>query len=321
MSWESLLSENVEVVAPWTGGTEIRHGNRRFSLKKRPTQPGWFVFRTDGTTTAHLVREASYEEQLAALEIRPKVTGYLVGDRLVPDGVSRPANVRTALDLVAGCQPALLVEDGLARFTRIVCRRWEDGRLFYQGEDFPLGSEYEVQLRYENRETDLDGVKGVVPSLYIAFELETWHRSELEKQRAEAERLAKEEEAKRQLEERRVALANSLETGAGRRAMAELDFETAAKAALNVTGAKLLDWRKGRQTHEAVVRFQLEGQRFECVCDKRSLRIIESGICLVNHATGEAGDTKFTLESLPPVILEAKRKHKLVVFRDPDPYR
>jgi hypothetical protein len=53
-------------------------------------------------------------------------------------------------------------------------------------------------------------------------------------------------------------------------------------------------------------------RRFECVCHASTLRIIESGICLIGHVTG---DTFFTLESLPGVIAEAIRDNVLVVFR------
>jgi hypothetical protein len=35
----------------------------------------------------------------------------------------------------------------------------------------------------------------------------------------------------------------------------------------------------------------------------------------VDHRTGEKGDTKFTLESLPGVVREAEREGVLVVFR------
>ena len=45
------------------------------------------------------------------------------------------------------------------------------------------------------------------------------------------------------------------------------------------------------------------------------MRIIDSGICLQDHNTGEKGDTYFTLESLPAVIRQADREGKLVVYR------
>ena len=62
------------------------------------------------------------------------------------------------------------------------------------------------------------------------------------------------------------------------------------------------------------MRFRFRRQRFECVCDE-ALRIVDSGICLVDHATGERGDTRFTLESLPAVIGQAMDEGRLVRFR------
>jgi hypothetical protein len=61
-----------------------------------------------------------------------------------------------------------------------------------------------------------------------------------------------------------------------------------------------------------IVNFRHQHQRFECVCDARTLRIIDAGICLVGHNDYDdedddtiRGDTFFTLESLPSVITEA----------------
>jgi hypothetical protein len=100
--------------------------------------------------------------------------------------------------------------------------------------------------------------------------------------------------------------------------MAKLDFGAAAKAALAVGGAELLDWRDSRVAGEAVVQFRYLGRRFECVAQKATLRIVDSGICLVDHHTGFRGDTLLTLESLPGTIAQATREHKLVVFRHVD---
>jgi len=141
----------------------------------------------------------------------------------------------------------------------------------------------------------------------LCQKLEAMHR------RAELERLRIEEEAKRATEERRQGLIKQLGDGAGRREMAKVDFETAARAALIVGGAELLDWRIGKRA-EYVVKYRLDGQRFECVCDM-NLQIIDAGICLVDHRTGIKGDTMFTLESLPGVVRQAEREGVLVIFR------
>jgi hypothetical protein len=49
-----------------------------------------------------------------------------------------------------------------------------------------------------------------------------------------------------------------------------------------------------------------------------TLRIVDAGICLEAHVTGERGDNRFTLESLPAVLEEAIRTNRLVVFRHVD---
>ena len=66
---------------------------------------------------------------------------------------------------------------------------------------------------------------------------------------------------------------------------------------------------------EASGHSELDGRRFECTCDARTLRIVDAGICLVDHRSGQKGDQYFTLESLPGVIQQAEREGKLVVFR------
>ncbi|MFA6234104.1 MAG: hypothetical protein WC824_07960, partial [Bacteroidota bacterium] len=106
--------------------------------------------------------------------------------------------------------------------------------------------------------------------------------------------------------------------GAGRRALAGRDFDAAAKAALAISGAEFLESREGYNKNEMIVRYRFEGYRLECVADKTTLRIVDSGICLTDHDTGEKGDTRFTLESLPAVVLEAIKTHKLVIYRHGD---
>ncbi len=79
-----------------------------------------------------------------------------------------------------------------------------------------------------------------------------------------------------------------------------------------------------RQT-EVIIHFRFLRRQFVCSCDKLTLRIVDAGICLVDHHTGEKGDTRFTLESLVPVIRLAHETGKLVVTRhaadeDPDDF-
>ena len=175
-------------------------------------------------------------------------------------------------------------------------------------------------------------MKGVTPALDAAFRMASWQRAEAERRRQEILEQQRLEEERRREEERLRELREKLGDGAGRRAAAVADFETAARAALAVGGAEYLDYRESRQRNEMVVRFkipQLRNRRFECTCDRRTLRIIDSGICLTAHGydddedqdgfkAGTKGDTWFTLESLPSVVLEAEQQHRLVVYRNVD---
>ncbi len=179
----------------------------------------------------------------------------------------------------------------------------------------PLGPEEEVLATFLDKRQSVDDVKSVPPALDAAFRMETWQRLEVERRRAELERRRREEEELRLLEERRRELARQLGDAVVRRRMAQHDFEAAARAALAVGGAEYLDHRRSVQPREMVVRFRLDHGRYECTCEETTLRIVDAGICLVDSETDERGDTYFTLESLPGVILQAIREGRLHVFR------
>jgi hypothetical protein len=208
-----------------------------------------------------------------------------------------------------------LLEEGLERFARVRAGRiYKDGPLIYQGPEFPLGPEDEVLQAFLERNTSVAGIKGVAPALDAAFQMEVWQRAETDRRRAELERIRREEEERRQREERRRDLVKKLGDGEARREMALVDFDAAAKAALAVGGAELLDTKKLGRKNEWAVKYRLEARRFECIVDEK-LGIIDSGICLVDHDSGEKGDRYFTLESLPGVVRQAQREGRLVVFR------
>jgi hypothetical protein len=312
MGWrDHLQKEDEHIVLPWLGGREIRSKDRVFQLEgPLPKEFGWHKF--------HVLRRTvrTYSSADPPDDLQFKVTGYLVGDRLVRDDAmvdSDPAKISEH------SEPVWFVEDGIDRFTRVRAGRvFKDGPLFFEGQEFPLGPEDEVQRAYQDRAASLDGVKGVVPALDAAFRMESWRRSEVERLRAEAEERRRREEAERAKAEQRKELAEKLGDGAGRRAMAAVDFDAAAKAALAVGGAEFLDARKSRNRGEMIVTFRMGARRFECTCDELTLQLIDSGICLIDHATGEKGDKYFTLESFPTVIRQAEREHRLVVFRHVD---
>lgn len=317
MGWKDLLAPVDEtVVCPWTGGREVRSGGRTFAAEgKMPPEHGWHSFKV---TAPRKVRwqGATESPDLDVLLVSKKVTrGYLVADRLVPDGA---AVVLDPSFIIEQTEPVYLVEPGLDRFVRVRASRWDDGRLIYAGQEFPLGPEGEVTDAFLEQKDSVTSIKGVTPALDLAFRFETWQRKERVRLREEAERLAREEAARLELEERRNTLAKQLGTGEGRRQMALVDFEAGARAALRVGGAELLDWRDSFVAGEAVVQFRYLNRKFECVCQKQTLRIVDAGVCLTDHDSGVRGDTFYTLESLPAVIAEANRTHRLVVFRHVD---
>lgn len=309
MGWRDLLeSGDDSVVSPWAGGRELRFNGRTARIGRLPPAPGWhrFTFRA---------RVASWH---CAADPAPEslgyvVTGYLVGDRLVRDDASVDPSPST---IASHSEPVHLVEDGVDRFTRVSAgRTHQGGPLFFRSVEMPLGPEPEVLDAFLERRPDVSHVRGVTPALDAAFRMEAWQRAEAERRRAELDRRRAEEERRRQIVEK-------LGDGSGRREMAAVDFAQAATAALAVGGARYLDSRQGRgRRDEMVVTFSFMNRRFECTCDRGTLQIIDSGICLTAHDDddefegGTKGDSFFTLESLPSVIKEAIDTHRLVVYR------
>lgn len=315
MGWRDLIQASEEVVLPWVGGRDLRTAARSFRLGGRlPAEYGWYGFEVSGSRGATLkgARNAATETLL------DQECGYLVGDRFVSDRVVTHLDIAT---LVETAPTVFLVDTGLDRFSRIRAGRvFSGGPFVYVGLEMPLGPETEVLNAFLDKATSVADVKNVAPGLDMAFRMESWQRDEAEKRRLELERLRREEEERLAREERRRQIAQQMGTAVGRREMARIDFAEAARAALRLSDAELLDHRAGERRGEHVVRFRFIQRRFECVCDD-NLRIIDSGICLNAHyddpdfEEGTRGDTWLTLESLPGVIREANDTHRLVVFR------
>ncbi len=320
MSWRDLLQVEGETrVFPWVGGKTLQGSDDRvWSITgKTPREFGWYRFNLQG-------RKASLGGPVPAEPdaLAYKVQGYLVGNRIVLDGARVDPDPKK---IAAGSEAVFLIEEGLDRFVRISAGRlFEGGPLIYYGQEMPLGPESDVLTAFLDKTPSVDAIPGVTPALDAAFRMESLQRAEAERRRLEEERRRREEEEKRAREEQRRKLVEQLGDGAGRRAMAHIDFDQAARAALAVGGAELLDVRRSTRRGERVIKFRLDRRRFECTCDEHTLRIIDAGICLTAHYDDEAfeggtkGDTWFTLESLPGVIREAEAEGKLVVFRHVD---
>lgn len=308
MGWRDLLTVKEEdFCAPWLGGRKVQVGQRVWTITGQlPEEHGWVFFTNNGRTATRKMTNA-----VAAPVFVETKSGYLVGDRFADDHLQGHAPLRL---LLRQLEPVHLVEQNLDRFARVgVGRTYADGPLIFIGEAFPFGPEPDVRRAFEDELPALDQVKGVPPALEAAFRLETFQRAEATRRRAELAAQAAAEQARQAAEARRAELATQLGDAAGRRRMAAVDFTEAAKAALAVGGATYLDHRLAR-AGEYAVKFRFRNRRFECLCDDQ-LRIVDSGICLTDHETGEKGDRRFTLESLPAVIAEADDDGKLVVYR------
>ena len=309
--WEELLAADQERVLPWVGGRKIFDRSRGWRIVgDLPAEHGWYRFRTSAGRDATLLGPADPDPSFE--EGRPMVRGYLVGDRLIPDD----ARVEVDPDrLVDQTRPVHLVEPGIERFSRAVAVDAGAGRLVYLRQEFPQGPEDEVLAAYQDRQPSVDHVAGVTPALDLAFRWLTLQRRRAEK-RARRHREALAAERRRRVAEER--LRRELRDhvgGAGRRALARHDFEAAARAALGLAGAELLDVRPAYGAGEMVVQYRFRCRRLECVVDRETLRVTDAGICLTDEATGERGDTYFTLESLPPVVGEAMNQGVLVIYR------
>lgn len=288
-------------VLPWIGGSEVYGEKRTWRISgRRPAEPGWYTFDISGGRKARLLGEA--EPDLDYEQGRKTLRGYLVGNRLIPDGVRVTADPNQTQEQT---REVHLVEPGLDRFARALVAERQDGRLIYVRQEFPLGPEVDVERAYQDRLDSLDGIKNVTPGLDLAFRWLAHQRAIVEERRRELERQRAEEDARRQAEERMRQLRENLSNPEARRQLAVQDFEAAAEAALALSNSKLLDTRPAFRDGEAIVIYRVRGLRMECIVDRATLRIVDAGMCLKDHATQEQGDRRFTLETLPSVVEEA----------------
>jgi hypothetical protein len=288
------------------GGQTVHSASRRFTLGALPPEHGWYRFRVDGTRRAAWVGPdlPPFDVERGASVVR----GYCVGDRLIPDGAAVSPDLRAAL---SQAEKLWLIDPTLDRFARALAVRHRDGRLLYLRQEFPLGPEPAVQAAWQDRLPSIAHIPHVNPALDLAFRWLNRQRAAADARR-EAQARA---EAQAQAQADAQAQAQAQARADALRRQRLRDFPAAAQAALAISGAELLDTRPAHRPHEQIVQFRFQKRRFECVVHALTLQVIDAGICLTDHDTGERGDTYFTLESLPAVIHEAMQRGVLVVFR------
>ena len=301
MAWQNLLATTECRILPWFHSNVLYERGRSWEIRGTlPPEFGWWSFATDGSRKAAWRNgESNRSKDFGYAKGHLTVSGYVAGGRLIPDDAG------LALDptfLAEQTKPLHLVEEGLGRFARAVAVRTPYG-LVYMEQGFPLGPEADVEAAYLDRKPNLTGIAGVTPALALAFRWLCYQRD-----------LAEGREAKRIAEAKLAEARKTVGSSVGRRALAAQDFANAARAALAVTGATLLDTRPSTIRGEMVVQYVYKHRRLECVVDGATLQVVDSGVCLTDHA-GVKGDTWLSLEALPSVIGEALRLGKLVVYR------
>jgi len=273
MDYTQFLQKPDDVLRlPYFGGKSVCDDQLTYRLRET-LQPGWYQFRKSGR---YLTVENEIPPEPDAWKL-PRVTGYVFRGRLIGND---------SQDRLFG----LPADEDLPKFCPVAARKWFDGHILYDGQEFETEVETKVREAFEE-ERSIDAVKGVTPALAHVFVLESTQR-ELAR---EAERRAR-EEAERQKHE--AELARWYETLEGRISLA-----------LSHTGAELINWRRNGQ-RQAVVRYRVAGRRFECVIDTESLQIMDAGICL------SGADEELNLSSLPSAVREAITSGQLHVFRN-----
>ncbi len=281
-------------ILPWLGGDRVHAEDRTFRLTEPPAEHGWYRWSEVGRA----LRCDGAADPPLDLTGRRTLRGYVVGHAFVPDGAAvLPAEIGRSIHQAVRLH---LLDPDLPRFARVAAVRWWDDSLIYAQQDFGLGPEDDVQRAYEDRLDSVAAVPGVTPALDLAFRWETLRRAQTEHRRARIEAERQRAAAERARAAAEQAARQRTEDLARRR---REDFGEAAERSLRLAGAELLDWRPlDRRRHEARVSFRFEGRRYRCVCDRATLRIVDAGVCLTDEGSGERGDDRFTLESLPAVL-------------------
>jgi hypothetical protein len=273
MDYTQFLQKPDEVLRlPYFGGISVCDDKLTYRLREQ-LPPGWYAFRKAGR---YLTVENPISPELELWKL-PRVIGYVFRGCLIRND---------SQDRLFG----LPADEDLPKLCPVAARKWFDGHILFEGQEFETEAEAKVREAFEE-ERPIDQVKGVTPALAHVFLLESTQR-ELAR---EAERRAREEvERQKQAAE----LARWQETLEGRISLA-----------LSHTGAELINWRRNGQ-RQAVVRYRVAARRFECVIDTDSLQIIDAGICL------SGTDEELNLSSLPSAVREAIESGQLHVFRN-----
>ncbi len=171
MDYTQFLQKPDEVLRlPYFGGKSVCDEKLGYRLREA-LQPGWYQFRKAGR---YLTVENAISPELDAWKL-PRVIGYVFHGRLI----TNDSQARLF---------GLPADEDLPKFCPVAARKWFDGHLLYEGQEFQTEVESKVREAFEE-ERSIDEVRGVTPALAQVFVLDSTQR-ELAR---EAERRAREE--------------------------------------------------------------------------------------------------------------------------------
>jgi hypothetical protein len=304
--YRRFLGASSLQVLPYFGGPFVEAASRRLRLRTEAAiRPGYWAFQVSGRTATAVAPAGTPD-----LTGWPAVRGYLLP---TPGGgyLVRAGGVAERFAIGPEPEPE--------PFAPLIGRRWPDGALLYEVEDFESGVEDTVRAAFAEHRA-IGEVSGVPAPLRAAFGYAVLLRVSAERhipvRPAEARTRLVELARDGDLAAHRILTGvREARAGAGTAPVIEAGFvadrpdparqrsEERAANALRVAGAALrgLRWRQ----EEIQVRFDYEGEHFVSIVDGRTLQVLDAGICLNEH------DEALTLESLPGVIREAVRSGQL----------
>ncbi len=159
MDVSKLIGKTERLVLPWFGGARVTTEGRSLRLvAPAPERPGFYLFEVKGRG-ARLLEPAEPE----TLDQLPLVRGHFAAGWVASSG-------RDIAPL--GIAPA----EEPAELALLRVRRWHSGELLVESVDFESEAEEAARAAlFDGR--SLEGVRGVVPSLRLAFGIATYFRA------------------------------------------------------------------------------------------------------------------------------------------------
>lgn len=316
IDYRQFLDQKEDLVLPYFGGRFVTRASFRRLRITSPAvgapilSPGWWRFQVSGRYATPIEK---VDPDPLILAHRAHVRGHSIGDLVVWDGaIPEPVH--------------LIPDDRPARFALITAARWGND-LIFGNLLFETEAEESARRAFEDQRS-LREIKGIPATLRAAFgyaiAFDVARRmnvplapveiagsivglAERDDGRVLAELLVNEI-----IHARRTHLSTAaIPVLPAIRLQREEDIEARCGISLRKGGAELLDLRQmDGELVEVTYRFM--AQRFQSIVNRRTLQVIEAGICLSGR------DNLATLDTLPAILREAIQTHRLVITRHGD---